>query len=67
MLNPQIGDHLFFLNNEVIVVQLFGVFQLAKIRHITSLKTFVVDVNCLSKESDERSSISIKLLGGTGG
>jgi hypothetical protein len=67
VLNPQIGDRLFFINNEVIVVQLFEVFQLAKIRYINSFKTFIVDVHCLSEETNERSSISIKLLGGTGG
>lgn len=61
---PRKNDQLYFINKKVIVLKVFLSFQLAEVRYLSSLETFIVDINVLHQNSDERSSLSIKLLGG---
>ncbi|WP_144027318.1 hypothetical protein [Paenibacillus selenitireducens] len=61
---PRENDQMFFINKEVIVVKVFLSFQLVEVRYLSSFDTFIVDINVLYQYADERSSISIKLLGG---
>lgn len=61
---PRENDQLFFINKEVIIVKVYLNFQLAKVHYLGSMDTFIVDIHALQQNVDERSSISISLLGG---
>lgn len=54
----------FFVDKQVIVIKVFLNFQLAEVRYLSSNDTFIVDINVLNLSADQRSAISIKLLGG---
>lgn len=60
---PQINDQFYFIDKLVVIVKVFLKFQLAKVRYILSVETFIVDINVLKLDADYSSSISIKLLG----
>ncbi|PQP83596.1 hypothetical protein C0Q44_02580 [Paenibacillus sp. PCH8] len=60
---PQINDQFYFIDKLVVIVKVFLNFQLAKVRYILSVETFIVDINVLKLDADYSSSISIKLLG----
>ncbi len=61
---PRKNDQLYFINKEVIVLRVFVSFQLAEVRYLSSIETFIVDIHVLHQSADETSSLSIKLLGG---
>jgi hypothetical protein len=61
---PRENDQLFFINKEVIIIRVYQNFQLAKVRYLSSMDTFIVDIHVLQPYADERSSLSISLLGG---
>lgn len=61
---PRENDQLFFIDKEVIIVKVYLNFQLAKVRYLSSADTFMVDFHVLQPYADERSSLSISLLGG---
>jgi hypothetical protein len=60
----KINDRTFFINKEVVILNIIPTFQLAEVRYVCSFTSFMVDVNALSETADESSSLSIKLLGG---
>jgi len=60
---PQINDQFYFIDKLVVIVKVFLNFQLAKVRYILSVETFIVDINVLKLEANYSSSISIKILG----
>ncbi|KUP25781.1 hypothetical protein [Paenibacillus sp. DMB5] len=61
---PREDDQLFFIDMEVIIVKVYPNFQLAKVRYLGAVETFMVDYNVLQPYADVRSSLSISLLGG---
>ncbi|MEN1987098.1 hypothetical protein [Paenibacillus hubeiensis] len=60
---PQPNDQLYFVDKLVVIVKVFLDFHLAKVRYLNSTETFIVDINVLKLIADNRSSISINLLG----
>lgn len=64
---PKMGDTLFLMHREVIVIKVIKVytlFRLAMVRYLDEMKEFCVDVCALSQEPDFTNSISLKILGG---
>lgn len=59
-----VNDKMFFINKEVVILKILPIFQLAEVRYLRSISSFMVDINSLRKSADESSSLSIKLLGG---
>lgn len=58
------NDRMFFIDKEIIILKIFEIFQLAKVRYLDSIHTFMVDLKALSDKADITNSISIKWLGG---
>lgn len=64
---PKMGNTLFLMHREVIVIKVIKVytlFRLAMVRYLDEMKEFRVDVCALSQEPDFTNSISLKILGG---
>ena len=64
---PKMGNTLFLMHREVIVIKVIKVytlFRLAMVRYLDEMKEFYVDVCALSQEPDFTNSISLKILGG---
>ena len=64
---PKMGNTLFLMHREVIVIKVIKVytlFRLAMVRYLDEMKEFCVDVSALSQEPDFTNSISLKILGG---
>lgn len=61
---PKIGDTLFLMHREVIVIKVYMLFRLVTVRCLDEMKEFCVDVCALSREPDYTNSISLKLLKG---
>lgn len=64
---PKMGNTLFLMHREVIVIKVIKVytlFRLAMVRYWDEMKEFCVDVCALSQEPDFTNSISLKILGG---
>ena len=61
---PKMGDTLFLMHREVIVIKVYTLFRLAMVRYLDEMKEFRVDVCALSQEPDFTNSISLKILGG---
>ncbi len=64
---PKMGNTLFLMHREVIVIKVIKVytlFRLAMVRYLDEMKEFCVDVCALSQEPDFTNSISLKILGG---
>ena len=61
---PKIGDTLFLIHKEVVVIKVYALFRLVTVRYLNELKEFCVDVCALSREPDYTNSISLKLLKG---
>lgn len=64
---PKMGNTLFLMHREVIVIKVINVytlFRLAMVRYLDEMKEFCVDVCALSQEPDFTNSISLKILGG---
>ena len=64
---PKMGNTLFLMHREVIVIKVIKVytlFRLAMVRYLYEMKEFCVDVCALSQEPDFTNSISLKILGG---
>lgn len=64
---PKMGNTLFLMHREVIVIKVIKVytlFRLAMVRYLDEMKEFCVDVCALSQEPDFINSISLKILGG---
>ena len=65
--HPKMGNTLFLMHREVIVIKVIKVytlFRLAMVRYLDEMKEFCVDVCALSQEPDFTNSISLKILGG---
>ena len=61
---PKMGDTLFLMHREVIVIKVYTLFRLAMVRYLDEMKEFCVDVCALSQEPDFTNSILLKILGG---
>ena len=62
---PKMGNTLFLMHREVIVIKVIKVytlFRLAMVRYLDEMKEFCVDICALSREPDYTNSISLKLL-----
>ena len=62
-----VGDILFYINNAVIVKEIFEQFHLVKVCYIGSNKDFYTDITALTKEPNkEIKSIDIRLFKNNG-
>jgi hypothetical protein len=61
---PKIGDTLFLMHREVVVIRVYALFRLVIVRYLDEMKEFCVDVCALSQEPDYTNSVSLKLLKG---
>lgn len=59
---PKIGDTLFLMHREVLVIKVYTLFGFVMVRYLDEMKEFCVDVCALSREPDYTNSISLKLL-----
>lgn len=62
--HPKIGDRLFLLHKEIVVIRVCTLFGFVTVRYLDEMKEFCVDVCALSQEPDLTNSISLKILGG---
>lgn len=61
---PKIGDTLFLMHREVVVINVYTFSGFVIVRYLDEVKEFCVDVCALSQEPDFTNSISLKILGG---
>ena len=59
---PKIGDTLFLMHRQVVVIKVYTLFGFVMVRYLDEVKEFCVDVCALSREPDYTNSISLKLL-----
>lgn len=64
---PKIGDSLFLMHRKVVVIKVYSLFRLIKVRYTEETKEFCVDVCALTNEADYTNSISLRLLRGSCG
>jgi hypothetical protein len=64
---PMIGDKPFLMHREAIVVEVFAIFRLIKVRYAEETTEFCVDACALTTEPDYTNSISLRLLRGNCG
>ena len=62
---PNIGDKLFLMHREVLVVKVYSLFRFVTVRYLEETKEFCVDICALSDEPDYTNSISLRLLRGS--
>ena len=60
--SPKIGNTLFLMHREVIVIKVYTFFRFVIVRYLDEANEFCVDVCALSQEPDYTNSISLKLL-----
>lgn len=60
--SPQIGDTLFLINKEVVVISVYALFRLATVRYLGETKEFGVDFCALSRKPDCTNTISLRLF-----
>lgn len=61
---PKIGDTLFLMHREVVVIKVYTFFSFAVVHYLDEVKEFCVDICALSREPDYTTSISLELLKG---
>lgn len=61
---PEIGVKAFLMHREVIIINVYSLFRLIKIRYAGEDFEFCVDACALTNEPDYTNSISLRLLGG---
>lgn len=61
---PKVGDRPFLMHREVIVINVYSLFRIIKIRYTEGTKEFCVDACALTDEPDYTNSISLRLLKG---
>lgn len=61
---PKIGDTLFLMHREVVVINVYTFFGFVIVRYLDEVKEFCVDICALSRKPDYTNSISLKLLKG---
>ena len=61
---PKIGDTLFLMHREVVVINVYTIFGLVIVRYLDEVKEFCVDICVLSRKPDYTNSISLKLFKG---
>lgn len=64
---PKIGDKLFLMHREVVVIKVYWMFSLAKVHYTEETKEFCIDTCALTNEPDYTNSISLTLLRGNCG
>ena len=60
--SPKIGDTLFLMHREVIVIKVYTFFRFVIVRYLDEANEFCVDVGALSQDTDYTNSSSVKLL-----
>lgn len=61
---PNIGDKLFLMHREVIVIRFYSLFRFVTVRYLEETKEFSVDICALSYKPDYTNSISLSVFGG---
>lgn len=61
---PKIGDTLFLMHREVVVIKVYTLFRLVTVRYLDEMRGFCVDICALSRTPDYTNSISLKILKG---
>lgn len=61
---PKIGDTLFLLHRELIVLRVYALFSLVAVRYLDEIKEFCVDIRALSRIPDYTNSISLNVFKG---
>ena len=61
---PNIGDKLFLMHREVIVIKVYSLFRFVIVRYWEETKEFCVDIYALSYKPDYTNSISLSVFGG---
>ena len=61
---PNIGDKLFLMHREVVVMKVYSLFSFVTVHYSEETKGFCVDICALSYEPDYTNSISLRLLRG---
>lgn len=61
---PKIGDKLFLMHREVVVIKVYSLFGLVKVRYTEEIEGFYVDICALTNKPDYTNSISLGLLRG---
>ncbi|TGA95895.1 hypothetical protein E4665_17210 [Sporolactobacillus shoreae] len=56
------GDKLYLMHKEVVVIRVYEMFQLLKIRYTDKRKEFFVDICAVTHIPDDTDSISLGLL-----
>ena len=64
---PKIGDRLFLMHKKVVVIKVYSLFSIIKVRYTEETKEFCVDACALTNEPVYINSISLKLLRGNCG
>lgn len=59
---PKIGDKLFLMHREIVVIKVYSLFRFIKVRYTEETTEFCVDVCALNHEPDYTNSISLSLL-----
>lgn len=58
---PEVGDKLFLMHKEVVVIKAYSLFRLIKVRYTGETKEFCVDGCALTDEPDYTNTISLRL------
>lgn len=59
---PNIGDKPFLMHREVVVIEVYSLFRLIKVRYTEETKEFCIDICALTNEPDYTSSISLRFF-----
>lgn len=61
---PRIGDKLFLLHREIIVLNVYALFSLVTVRYLNEIKEFSVDICALSPIPNYTNFISLNIFKG---
>lgn len=61
---PRIGEKYYYVNREVIVINIFECFHLVRIKDLVGEHSLCVDKCALTRKPDLTNSISLELFGG---
>ena len=61
---PKMGDTLFLMHREVIVIKVYTLFRFVIVRYLDEMKEFCVDICALSHMPDYTNSISLNVFNG---
>lgn len=58
------GSTLYLINQEVVIIKQYPIFNLTKIRYVDDDEQFIVDTSLLKGIPDHTKTLSLRLLGG---